>query len=337
MKKVIALVLAVALSLSMASVAFAAKSAQDFEDAAASAKAITPGTKIEFVGSDFSNASATSGVVPEVYFTDEYFTITVKYDKGGDLVESVKFDNDGKLVLKLKANSKLETPKIANIDLKELSVKAKKKVDGQFERGTVFTLDTTKYTTALGAKFIGYTPVKVTVGDPVSLKNEESGIYKFEEKASKETYDTSEFTFGTIAYGEMRVYKDDKFFLEYDEDVDLDIVKANPDAEIEFYNLGGSFNASMNFELYADEDKYIYELRDGKLVESTLKWNNDASAWTGKVRTLTTYVVSDIKLVAAATAEETKNPDTGANDVVGVAVALAVVSLVAAGAVSLKK
>ena len=43
----------------------------------------------------------------------------------------------------------------------------------------------------------------------------------------------------------------------------------------------------------------------------------------------------DVEIVAGA--EETKNPDTGANDVVGVAAALAVVSLVAAGAVSLKK
>ena len=39
----------------------------------------------------------------------------------------------------------------------------------------------------------------------------------------------------------------------------------------------------------------------------------------------------------AADDTTTHNPDTGANDVVGVAVALAAVSLVAAGAVSLKK
>ena len=47
------------------------------------------------------------------------------------------------------------------------------------------------------------------------------------------------------------------------------------------------------------------------------------------------YVISDVELVAAA--EDSKNPDTGANDVVGVAAALAVVSLVAGAAVSLKK
>ena len=59
------------------------------------------------------------------------------------------------------------------------------------------------------------------------------------------------------------------------------------------------------------------------------------------IKTPTTYVISDVELVAAAADSaadhETKNPDTGANDVVGVAAALAVVSLLAAGAVSLKK
>ena len=46
-------------------------------------------------------------------------------------------------------------------------------------------------------------------------------------------------------------------------------------------------------------------------------------------------IVTDVEIAAAGA--DTKNPDTGANDVVGVAAALAVVSLVAAGAVSLKK
>jgi len=48
-----------------------------------------------------------------------------------------------------------------------------------------------------------------------------------------------------------------------------------------------------------------------------------------------TIIVTDVEIVLAD--ETTKNPDTGANDVVGVAAALAVVSLIAAGAVSLKK
>jgi len=41
--------------------------------------------------------------------------------------------------------------------------------------------------------------------------------------------------------------------------------------------------------------------------------------------------------IVLADEEATKNPDTGANDVVGIAAALAVTSLVAAAAISIKK
>ena len=56
-----------------------------------------------------------------------------------------------------------------------------------------------------------------------------------------------------------------------------------------------------------------------------------------KTRTLGSYVFSDKALSVAATTPGTNNPDTGANDVVGVATALAAVALVSAAAVSLKK
>ena len=46
---------------------------------------------------------------------------------------------------------------------------------------------------------------------------------------------------------------------------------------------------------------------------------------------------TDIKLNVSAAADTTENPDTGANDVVGIATALAAVALVSAAAVSLKK
>ena len=46
---------------------------------------------------------------------------------------------------------------------------------------------------------------------------------------------------------------------------------------------------------------------------------------------------SDKKLSVSAPAAGSENPDTGANDVVGIATALAAVALVSAAAVSLKK
>ena len=105
---------------------------------------------------------------------------------------------------------------------------------------------------------------------------------------------------------------------------------------------GNGFPTTLSFELYAAEDEYVYAVKDGKLTNSGLKWDEDVYAWTGKVRSAVQYVISDIELdtTAVDTGDgdtTTENPATGANDVVGVATALAVVSLVAAGAVSLKK
>ncbi|MEG0754532.1 MAG: hypothetical protein RR461_11905, partial [Angelakisella sp.] len=116
---------------------------------------------------------------------------------------------------------------------------------------------------------------------------------------------------------------------------------APDDADIRFYNITtNGFPTANTIQLAAEEDEFVYKIVDGKITASGLKWSADDYAWVGKIRSSVSYVVSDVELKAApATSGDatTGNPDTGANDVVGVAAALAVVSLVAAGAVSLKK
>ena len=78
-------------------------------------------------------------------------------------------------------------------------------------------------------------------------------------------------------------------------------------------------------------------MKDGKLVNVNAKWDDDEGCFILKTRTLGGYVFSDKKLNVAAADASTNNPDTGANDVVGIATALAAVALVSAAAVSLKK
>ena len=82
---------------------------------------------------------------------------------------------------------------------------------------------------------------------------------------------------------------------------------------------------------------FFYLYNDGKLtkIDATYDDDEDVEAWVWTAIAEGTIIVTDVEIVLAD--EATKNPDTGANDVVGVAAALAVVSLVAAGAVSLKK
>ena len=110
------------------------------------------------------------------------------------------------------------------------------------------------------------------------------------------------------------------------------------------------FPTAMDLELYANEDEYVYGIKDGKVVDAGLDWDEDVYAYVGKIRSSASYIISDIELDVSAVDDTTDdttddgtatdgvdNPDTGANDVVGVATALAVVSLVAAGAVAVKK
>lgn len=327
MKKVIALVLAVALSLSMAAVAFAAPVL--LTDGVAN-----PGDKMEIdVLTSFTTPSGASAITAD-YISTDYFSIKVEYSRGKELVKDVKFDN-GKLVITLK-DSLEERPSVPNFQIEKITLTGKKNGVDETYRNKKFECNVTGLTTT---KKVGYVvdDTNYVVGNDFTAPD--NVIVKMAKTSSGDKYGTSVISFGSYASAEVRLYEKEKFFLGVEVDPDLDIVKANPDADIEFRTFKGnpSFSSNATVEIYADEDRFLYELKDGKLVESSLKYDKDAGAFTGKVRTLGKYVISDMKLVAAATAEETKNPDTGANDVVGVAVALAVVSLVAAGAVSLKK
>jgi len=161
------------------------------------------------------------------------------------------------------------------------------------------------------------------------------------------------FNDGRLLSCTLKMVKNEKAFMYNDEDmVDaIDEKFGDTDATIDCYTFGGSpkFTNDAQFKLQADyADQYkVYTWANGKLTAQNYKWDSINGVYTWSTKAPATYVISDKELVAgsqtkdassaADTTKKTKNPDTGANDVVGVAAALAVVSLVAAGAVSLKK
>lgn len=327
MKKVLALVLAVALSLSMASVAFAAMTPTEY----AAATAVNPGEKLEIPVVGNFNPTGDGDAITADYVSADYFSIKVDYGRGKDLVKEVKFDS-GKLVIEFVGGT-AEVPSVANFQIEKITLTGKKNGITETYRNKKYELDAA--VTVFSAKKVGYEVSNIAINDDFNVPYTDSAIVKF----TTNDYGLATFDFDDRATAEVRVYKNEKFFIGVEGKADLDIVKANPDADLEFLSFKGkpSFSANAKVEIFADEDTFLYEIKDGKLVKSSLKYDDDAGAFTGKARTLGAYVISDIELVNASTTEETKNPDTGANDVVGVAVALAVVSLVAAGAVSLKK
>ena len=143
-----------------------------------------------------------------------------------------------------------------------------------------------------------------------TIDDDTNGFFKFDDDADTGmgvSYETMDFSFvvadDDVAYGEVKMYDGDKVFLAVGNKPNLDVVKANPDADLSFVNFKGAptFSSSVDFQLYADEDSFVYELKDGKLVKTSLKWDEDEYAYVGKVRTLGTYVLSDIELVDAAT------------------------------------
>ncbi len=153
---------------------------------------------------------------------------------------------------------------------------------------------------------------------------------------------------------EVRVYDGDKLYLFNNVEPDTDVLKkyADVDADITFLNFLGkpTFNSTATVRFYKEEGTYIYENKDGNLSRVTaasagaagqaagsVKWDEEEGAYVLKTRTLGNYVFSDKPLAVTAAPAGNNNPDTGANDVVGIATALAAVALVSAAAVSLKK
>ena len=102
--------------------------------------------------------------------------------------------------------------------------------------------------------------------------------------------------------------------------------------------------------LEENEDLYIYSYdKNGKLTDAGFKFTVEKDPrtgvetgyWTLTTNKLGALLISEGPLTAAAASGTstgtTTNPGTGANDVVGVAAALAVVALVSGAAISLKK
>ena len=162
-----------------------------------------------------------------------------------------------------------------------------------------------------------------------------------------------------------------KLPMAYNAKVDKTVARMFDDrAELVFINFPGrpTFDFTGTASVYLpdeDEDWWLYEIdEDGDLTEVRTSLSDDDDALEFKTRTLGCYVLSDYELdedyfdddvkddpkdepadkptggsgTSGSTNDPNKGyPTTGSSDYVGVAVTLAVVSLAAAGAVTLKR
>ena len=326
------------------------KKAQDEKDAGGD------GPVYKFVDSSY-NSTDTEEPIKDLNSTN-YSITSIKYNDGKNLVDAVKFDDaNDKVKVVLKQDYTNTKAKTLNMSFKLKGKKVGKSVkpadiEVVITRQVGYTLNDTAITVDSGsddAALVSNFYTKDIIGNKNVL---------FE--VGGNGYGTLEFTADDLDTEiEVRVYDGDKLYLYNDVDAKTDVLKkfADNDADITFLNFPGepTFNATATVRFYKEEGTYIYAWKDGKLsavtaataaagsagqIAGNVKWDEDEGCYILKTRTLApTYVFSD-KPLAVDTATDTTtpdNPDTGANDVVGIATALAAVALVSAAAVSLKK
>ena len=192
---------------------------------------------------------------------------------------------------------------------------------------------------------------------PVDFKfpNDADGTAKW--IVAKDAKGTAVFDFDDDVYFTVKMVSEEEVILNlstaYDKAIDA---LFGYDADLSFYNFKGTKDAfTKTGELFieADEDTFVYEIVDGKIVEIEAEYVEEykvantskaKAGWVIETKELGYYIVSDIEAEIEVEAEveapveaDKANPETGAADFVGAAVAMAVVSVAAAGALALKK
>ena len=165
------------------------------------------------------------------------------------------------------------------------------------------------------------------------------------------------FSFNNDAYFVVKMVSEEEVVFNFET---KDYVKAiekafDYEADYTTYNFKGTKDAFVRtgeLVIAADDESFIYAWDGEALVEIEAEYVEDyefdngkkVDGWVIETNELGYYVVSDTEAVIEAAEEveteveaEKANPETGAADFVGAAVAMAVVSVAAAGALALKK
>ena len=129
------------------------------------------------------------------------------------------------------------------------------------------------------------------------------------------------FDFEDVAYFTVKMYPEEEVILNFDNNVDKDLVKEYRDVDFEFYNFNGSkdeFLATGELLLpSADEDAVVYEVVDGKLKKVDAEYVEDykvagvdkKDGFVVKTAELGHYVVASEELEIEE--EEAKKPESG--------------------------
>jgi len=276
-----------------------------------------------------------TGIDRSVYKVKSYdFTTGTKGYKGASYIDEVKIEKNGDVVIVLKENYKLAEDK---------NIKGEVVLVEKADKDSTITIPV-EYTVANNVVEV-FGERKPAEANPIPegpntliVMDEDGGYVTFAEE---------------MLTGVVKMNKEEKTFLNiwYGNENDtteeiIDAIEAElgedyvDEAIIEYYTFetrAFKNEVAFSYEAYEDDPHYFYLYNDGKLtkIDATYDDDEDVEAWVWTAIAEGTIIVTDVEIVLAD--EATKNPDTGANDVVGIAAALAVTSLVAAAAISIKK
>lgn len=186
---------------------------------------------------------------------------------------------------------------------------------------------------------------------------------------------TATFNFNDDAYFTVRMFGGDKVMLDFDRTYDK-VIADRYIEDLYFYNFRGEldeFSATGTLTIPVEQEMFMYQIVNGALKATDAVYNEEDEAMELKTRTLGNYVLTPTKLDISAEVEtetpstgvdnnggstsqpapgygentETNdylsggsdkvNPETGADDLVGLMASLAVLSLVGGVALSRKR
>jgi len=334
MKKFFALVLAVAMIMSMAAVSMAATVETDGTiglygplDYSSDSKALTEPAYFEYGDTVYYVLKLDTANV-EDYELVEKLKIKAEFEMGEDLVESVdlvKKNVAGAGYVYLVGFKTAYKEGVADADVVatlEFNRKALKDEDAVgFTAGQVAEIDDAKIDVAFNLFYdnnwnaAGANNMLVD-GKDITIKYDGEYALKFEND------DEVEITFGAGNAANEGTFTVDvsgqgKVFVKYNTKADEAIVAANPGVEMFFVNFNNvKFNRTGEFVYEMEDGVAAYKVVDGALVEIP-GLEIDDGEFSFNTRVLESYVFADAELVnpvveAPVVAPEVTNPTTGA-------------------------
>ncbi len=281
------------------------------------------------------SASASSSLSPGdiVERGDEYYDDVVSSLTPGKTyyIAIAPYDRDVDLDLRSSAKNHLEAESISdnrNLSLGgSLSISRRKVSSDEywyFAKLDVRDVSATSYPED-GYDLTGYIDAGGDVGEievSATIEYEEGGGY-LEETPRFYIYDDEEDIELTLPDGNgMLVINSrnvkSKYLLAMDTDYNSAIAEKFPDANLDFYNGNGtSFKRTCKMYIEADSDEFLYEYRDGKLIDHTKSYDDSEGAFVFNVDRLGTYILSDKKLsgsVSGAVDNPSSSSGSGASN-----------------------